>query len=199
MNSKTYFEFAASIIETLESLDIQYALGGSFASSLYGEARPTVDIDISIVLPEGEGMRFVEAIQKLGYVFLDSIVDAIIQDMPFNIIDATSGYKADIFLVKPTPLEQSVLARCRRIVYDPATNDTAVIYSPEDVIIYKLKYFLMGQSQKHLRDIAAMLAVQGAALDYDYIAHWAREVGALEVWNRLLAEHQRRSSQSPLA
>jgi hypothetical protein len=36
--------------------------------------------------------RLVEAIQQLGYyVFLDSIVDAIIQNMPFNIIDATSG------------------------------------------------------------------------------------------------------------
>ena len=197
MTSKTYREFAASIIETLESLGLQYAIGGSFASSTYGEARTTMDIDISVALPESEMQRFVEAIQRLGhYVFLDAIVDAMIQNMPFNIIDAASGYKADIFLVGPTPLEQSVLARSRRMVYDTTANATAVLYSPEDVIIYKLKYFLMGRSQKHLRDIGAILIVQGTALDYDYIAHWAQEIGATQVWNQLLAEYRRASSPS---
>lgn len=183
------------MIETLESLGLQYAIGGSFASSTYGEARTTMDIDISIVLSESDVNRFVIAIQKLGYyVFHDAIVDAMIQNMPFNVIDASSGYKADMFLVKPTPLEQSILARSRRVVYDTATNATAVLYSPEDVIIYKLKYFLIGRSQKHLRDIGAILAVQGATLDYDYIARWAQEIGATEVWNQLLAEYRRASS-----
>ena len=65
MESRTYHEFAASIIETLESLAIQYAISGSFASNAYGEARTTVDIDISIVLPLSDAQRFVEAIQKL--------------------------------------------------------------------------------------------------------------------------------------
>lgn len=192
MTSKTYREFAASIIETLESLGLHYAIGGSFASSTYGEARTTMDIDISVALPESEMQRFVEAIQRLGYyVFLDAIVDAMIQKMPFNIIDAASGYKADIFLVGPTPLEQSVLARRRRVVYDTTANASAVLYSPEDVIIYKLKYYLMGRSQKHLRDISAILVVQGTALDYDYISRWVLEIGATKVWDQLLAEYRR--------
>jgi hypothetical protein len=112
--------------------------------------------------------------------------------MPCNIIDATSGYKADLFIVEPTLLEKSVLARRRRVVYDPKTNASAMLYSPEDVIIFKLKYFMTGQSQKHLRDIAAMLIVQGTSLDYDYIEHWAQQVGALDVWNQLLAEYRQR-------
>ena len=192
MTSKTYREFAASIIETLESLGLQYAIGGSFASSTYGEARTTMDIDISVALPESQMQKFVEAIQRLGYyVFLDAIVDAMIQGMPFNIIDAASGYKADIFLVGPTPLEQSVLARSRRVVYDTTANATAVLYSPEDVVIYKLKYYLMGRSQKHLRDISAILVVQGTVLDYAYISRWALEIGATDVWDQLLTEYRR--------
>jgi hypothetical protein len=195
MASKTYREFAVSIIETLESLGLQYAIGGSFASSTYGEARTTMDIDISIVLSESDVNKFVEVIQKLGYyVFHDAIVDAMLQNMPFNVIDASSGYKADMFLVEPTPLEQSILARSRRVVYDTATNATAVLYSPEDVIVYKLKYFLIGRSQKHLRDIGAILAVQGTTLDHDYIARWAQEIGATEVWNQLLVEYRRTAS-----
>ena len=141
--SRTYREFAASIIETLESLDIPYAIGGTLPAAPMVK-RAAADIDISIVLPSSDVMCFVEAIQNLGYyVLVDSITDSMITKLPFNIIDATSGYKADLFLVEPTPLEESILERRRRVAYDPATNATALLYSPEDVIIYKLKYFMM--------------------------------------------------------
>ncbi len=193
MPPRSYSEFARSIIETLEALQITYAIGGSFASSTFGEARSTLDIDISLVLPLSEATRLVEAIQKLGYyVFLDAILDAAIWSTPFNVIDSESGYKADVFLFQPTPLEQSVLEHRRRVVYDEKTGASAMLYSPEDAIIYKLKYYLEGQMEKHPRDIAAMLLVQGDELDYEYITHWASEIGALDVWSELLAEYRRR-------
>ena len=67
-----------------------------------------------------------------------------------------------------------------------------MFYSPEDVIVYKLKYYLEGRMPKHLRDIGAMLVVQGEALDYDYIAEWAERIGAADVWAEILAEYRRR-------
>ncbi len=39
--------FLRSIIETLELLDLPYMIGGSVASSIYGEARSTRDVDVS--------------------------------------------------------------------------------------------------------------------------------------------------------
>jgi len=66
-----------------------------------------------------------------------------------------------------------------------------VIYAPEDVIVYKLKYYLEGRMPKHLRDIAAMLVVQGDALDYEYIAEWAGQIGAAEIWSEILAEYRK--------
>jgi hypothetical protein len=148
MAASTYREFAASIIDTLETLGMTYAIGGSFASNAYGEARVTLDIDISIVLPQPAVKRLVDAIQALGYyITYASIVDALVHDLPFNIIDAISGYKADLFVFKSAPLEQSILTRCQRVEYDPKSHASAMLYSPEDVIVYKLKYYLMGQSQ----------------------------------------------------
>ena len=47
------------------------------------------------------------------------------------------------------------------------------------------------RTQKHLRDISAILIVQGTALDYDYISRWALEIGATGVWDQLLAEYRR--------
>ena len=196
MAAKSYREFAASIIDTLESLGVAYAIGGSFASNAYGEARLTLDIDISLVLPQSDVKRFVDAIQAQGYyITYDSIVDALVHDLPFNIIDATSGYKADLYLFKAAPLEQSILARNQRVEYDPDSHASAMLYSPEDVIIYKLKYYLMGQSQKHLRDIGAILIVQADTLDRDYIAYWAGQISASDIWQQLLDEYQRRQNK----
>ncbi len=194
MAGKLYSEFTASIVNTLESLGIVYAIGGSFASIAYSEIRTTADIDISIVLTAAEIMAFVNAMQALEYyVTFDDVLEALMYKQPFNVLDPESGFKADMFIMEPTPLEESILARKRRIVYDSSTNAAAVLYSPEDVILYKMKYYLMGKSQKHLRDIAAMLATQGEALDYDYIERWANEIGVIEVWHQILDAYQRRS------
>ncbi|MCW5881615.1 MAG: hypothetical protein KIS91_11830 [Anaerolineae bacterium] len=193
MLPKSYREFAASIIRALDGLDMLYAIGGSFASSLYGEARTTADIDISIVLPLTDIQRFVTAMQAAGYyAVFDDVLVALTHGQPFNVIDPESGFKADMFIVQPTPLETSILQRRRKVVYDPQTLQTASLYSPEDVIVYKLKYYLMGQSQKHLRDIAAILVVQGDSLDYGYITGWADQLDAVDVWNGLLAEYRQR-------
>ncbi len=192
MHSQSYNSFAHSIINTLESLEISYAIGGSFASSFYGEPRPTVDIDISLVLPFSEAPRFVQAIEKFGYyIYLEGILDALVEHTPFNIIDADSGYKADMFLVENSPLEQSIFERRRRVVYNVETNAEAWLYSPEDTIIYKLKYYLEGQMPKHPRDILAMLILRSQEMDYEYIAYWVQQIGAEQVWNDMLEQYRR--------
>ena len=196
MEHRKYRDFARSVIETLESLGFVYSIGGSFASMYYGEVRTTQDIDIAVVLPIEEANRFVAAFQALGYhIDLETVVDAFIYRQPFNIIDAEGGYKADIFMIdpdEPSELEQSAMARRRREVYDPDTGAETYLYAPEDVIVYKLKYYLSGRMDKHLRDIAAMLAVQGEDLDFDYIEQWAAHIGAAELWHALLDEYRRR-------
>ena len=47
------------VTEALESLGIAYCVGGSFASSTYGEPRATRDVDILVALPVNKAARFV--------------------------------------------------------------------------------------------------------------------------------------------
>ena len=182
--------FLRSIVETLEQLGLTYGIGGSVASSLYGEARSTLDVDISVVLPLDRVLDFTQAFRALGYyAFMDAVLDAIIARQPFNIIDAQRGYKADIFPIDadtPTAQELEILSRLQRHVYDESDGAAAVLYSPEDVIVYKLKYYVLGRIPKHLRDVGAIMTAQGAALDRDYIAFWADRIGAGDVWTELL-------------
>ena len=121
--------FLHSIVETLDRLGLLYAIGGSVASSIYGEARSTLDVDISVILPAEQVRPFAEAFQALGYyAYLEAIFDAVIAHQPFNIIDARRGFKADIFPVdpdQPTEQERQVFLRSQRRVYDQADGATA--------------------------------------------------------------------------
>ena len=46
-------ELLARLVETLEDLGIPYMIGGSYASSAWGEARFTQDIDVVVALDSG--------------------------------------------------------------------------------------------------------------------------------------------------
>ena len=74
---------------------------------------------------------------------------------------------------------------------DEHSRPSRVIHVPEDVIVYKLKYYLEGRKPKHLRDIAVILVVQGDALDHPYIAEWAEQIGAADLWAGILAEYRK--------
>ena len=74
-------------------------------------------------------------------------------------------------------------------MYDESDGAAAVLYSPEDVIVYKLTYYVLGRMPKHLRDIGAIMTAQGDALDHAYIARWAGRLGAGDVWAELLAAY----------
>lgn len=183
-------EFIRTIIDLLESQEIPYAIGGSIASSAYGELRATNDIDISIMLPDEKKAPFVHAIRELGYyVDWDAILHAIIWKTSFNVIDVASNLKVDFFLITPTPIEESLLQRARRVIYDPGTSATAVFYSPEDVILYKLLWYREGRMPKHPKDILAILKRRQDRIDLEYISKWAKEMGTENLWNEILDEY----------
>jgi hypothetical protein len=193
--------FLHSIVETLERLGLTYMVGGSVASSIYGEPRATRDVDLAVVLPIEQAANLAEAFQAFGYyAHLDAILDAIIARQPFNIIDARSGYKADIYVIDPqdpTPQEYEALQRRRRQVFEQTTGKDMVLYAPEDVILYKLKYYRDGRMPKHLRDIGAMILVQSDSLDYEYLRRGAIQLGVAEVLEELLAEYRRLTDGKP--
>ena len=77
-------------------------------------------------------------------------------------------------------------------VYFIGGSFASMYYGEMRMTQYKLKYYLSGRIDKHLRDIAAMLTVQGEDLDFNYLEQWAARIGAAELWHTLLEEHHRR-------
>jgi hypothetical protein len=93
------------LAEALEALGIRYVIGGSVASSLYGEPRHTADLDVVIELLDPQQLKAL--VQKVApFYYLDE--DAFIQDFHyksiFRIISIKTYTKVDIFFLKPRAL-----------------------------------------------------------------------------------------------
>lgn len=170
------------VIDVLDHLQVQHMIVGSMASSSYGEARLTHDIDIVLELPPTKIREFCRAFPDSEYYYSESAIrDAVRTRFQFNILHPKSGNKIDFMFPSNDAWGAGQLQRRQRIQLLPGREGN--VASPEDVIIAKLRYYAEGGSEKHLRDIAGILRVRGNQVDRPEIEKWAKLLGLDEVWN----------------
>lgn len=100
----------------------------------------------------------------------------------FNIIHPGSGLKIDVVISGETEFDLLCLSRGVRI---PIADDCeAVFTSPEDIILKKLQWHRMGGGERHLRDIAGVIRVQGEKLDTAYIDEQAEKLQVEDLWRQ---------------
>jgi hypothetical protein len=174
-----------------ESHDIAYRVVGSMASIAYGENRFTNDVDIVADLKHGHVDALCDCFTQPDYFLArHAVEDAIRQRFQFNIIHVFAGLKIDVMLPKET--EFAVLEQQRSLRLTDPDGLSAMFASPEDVIISKLVFYQMGESEKHLRDIGGILKVKGEAIDFDYIETSVARRNVSSEWQvvkRRLADH----------
>ena len=172
-------------IETLEQLDLRYAVVGSFASGAYGEPRFTQDIDIVFELPAGQIAIFCQHFPSPEFYLSESAVcEAVRRQSQFNVIHPSSGNKIDFILNRQDAWGQSQLAR--RQAVQLFSDRRGYLASPEDVILGKMVYYREGGSEKHLRDITGILRICGETVDREYVARFAKQLGLTEIWDAVL-------------
>lgn len=80
-------------------------------------------------------------------------------------------------------LGRVVLALDRLSIPYMVTGSIAV--SPEDAVLSKLEWARMGgDSERQIRDAAGIVEVT-TSLDREYLRFWARELGVLDLWERI--------------
>ena len=177
-------------VQTLEQLQIPYALVGSYATSIWGEARFTADIDIVLDLRLGKISDLCEQFPEPEfYVSKESAREAVRFGTQFNVLHPASGNKIDFMISKDDAWSHLQFSRRQRVELQDGREGFAA--SPEDVIISKMRYYQEGGSEKHLRDIAGVLRVQGDRIDREYIAHWVDRFHVSKVWQAILQRLQK--------
>lgn len=174
----------------LDSLGIQYAIGGSVASALYGTVRFTRDADINVQLFSANADRFYECVKGEFYISEQAMRYALSTQGSFNLIHFETSFKIDLFVQGPGEFEQQLLIRSRKVkLTDTAAREVCVV-SPEDIVLLKLRWFQEtgGTSERQWGDVVGVLGVQGDALDHEYLTDWARKLGLDELLDRAIAE-----------
>ena len=99
MPSQGPFGLVIKMAAILDELGVPYALGGSMASSLLGEPRSTVDVDLAVQLDAETGEVLLERVGATFYVRIDSAREAIRAHSSFNLVDTENALKVDLFVV----------------------------------------------------------------------------------------------------
>lgn len=169
------------ITAALEQAGVPYMLTGSFASAHYGAPRSTQDIDLVIEATVPQLQSFSQSLPSSEYyVDLDAALEAHRRESLFNIIDMTTGWKIDLIFRKSRPFSREEFGR-RRLI--DVQGLPLFVASAEDVIIAKLEWARLADSQRQIEDAAAVLRVRWETMDRIYLEKWICELGLKEQWS----------------
>lgn len=178
--------FVREVLDALEETRVKYLVGGAVAVWGWGEARTTRDFDVVVDLPLEQMAQLSEALKDRGMLVpVEVILDLYISpgDLPINAIHLPTGYKLEIFLLRPDDaLRASALQRRLLVDFGPDIGE-AYVHSPEDLILYKLQYYSLSSQTKHVRDIGSIIATVGDdSLEHDYLTNWIDRLDLTEIW-----------------
>ncbi len=181
--------FVREVLDALEEVGVQYLIGGAVAVWGWGEARTTRDFDVVVDLPLEQMARFSDSLRdREMLVPVEVMLDLYMSpaDLPIKAIHMPTGYKLEIFLLRPDdPLRAIALQRRLLVDFGPNISE-AYVHSPEDLILYKLQYYRLSSQPKHIRDIGSIIAMVGDdSLEHDYLTQWIDRLALQEIWQEI--------------
>jgi hypothetical protein len=97
-------QVALQVADALEACGLLYLVGGSVASSIGGEPRTTLDVDMVVAMAATDVDRFLAALGSEFYADDAAIRRAIRQHSSVNLIHRPSAIKVDLFIAGGSPL-----------------------------------------------------------------------------------------------
>jgi hypothetical protein len=174
-------------VQRFNRAGIRYVIGGSVAAIFYGEPRLTHDVDFVAFLSEQDIRRLPEFFPSSDfYLPPPEVIFAEVareQRGQFNIIHMDTSFKADVYPTGRDELNAWAFRNKRRVEYE---GEPLMLAPPEYVIVRKLEYYRDGGSDKHLRDIRAMLNISGDQINRADINDWIQRRNVLAEWQKVM-------------
>jgi hypothetical protein len=177
---------ALRVTAVLDTLGVRYTIGGSIASSVAGEPRSTLDIDLVAELDATHVEFLVRSLEGDFYLDAAAIRRAVDQRRSVNLIHHTTQLKIDLFVAGGTPIDGLQLSRRREVEID---GRRLFVHPPEDILLQKLRWLREGgeSSDRQWRDVLGVVRVQGSRLDIPYLKTQAEVLGVSDLLARALS------------
>ncbi len=168
----------------LSELKVRHVLGGSLASSAWGEQRNTNDADFLLDIAAEQVAEYLARLPN-GY-FVDSVTvgQALADTQPFASFQSLfepTAFKIDNFIAR-SPWDNQQIERARLLPLQLGVQ--VPVASPEDMIIAKCRRFDLGNrvSDRQWHDLVRLYEVQRENLDVPYIEKWLSHFGLMDLW-----------------
>src|SRR5438270_87790 len=108
--------FLVDLLRRLDTHNIKYVIGGSFASSAWGQPRQTHDIDIAVLTVATQAKLFAEDVQGDFLLSFDEIENAFTNRGPFpsfQLLHMDELFKVDMFVLENDEYSAELMRRRR--------------------------------------------------------------------------------------
>ena len=167
---------------------IEWMVVGGVAAIVYGEPRLTQDLDVVAAMDPsqaaGLAAQFVEPRYYCPPVEVIANEAARESHGLFNLLHLASDARADVYLAGRDALSRRGLVTRRTIALSGLSVPLA---PPEYVIQHKLQFRQQGASERHLRDVRAMLRVLGDTVNVEELQAEADVLGLSAQWIEMYA------------
>lgn len=184
------FEVALLATRALEALGIPYVIVGSAASTLHGEPRATLDIDLTVRMGKSDVEPLFRALDPEFYMDREALLEGVRTGFPCNAIHKKHHVKLDLYVRRDEGIYAEERRRARRMRLTRRSDSEANVASPEDTVLQKLAWYRKGGevSDRQWRDVLGVLKTQGERLERDYLREWGGELGVFDLLQRALKE-----------
>ena len=164
-------ELLSDVCAKLEKAQINYMLSGSIAMGVYTVGRNSLDIDIVVNLKEEDVPGFIKLFSKRYFIQPQTVAEEVKREGMFNMIDEKTGFKVDFIIKKSSAFRDEEFSRRKKV---KLFEKEIFIVAVEDLILSKLIWIQVLQSEMQMRDISMLL--RNKNIDKNYLTQWIKQL-----------------------
>ena len=138
---------------------ISYMVIDGFANLVWGEARLTRDVDVTIAVPPD---RIDETVSDLAAAFPPRVADPIRFVSETRVLPVTIESIPVDMIFAGLPYEEEAIARARPVTLE---GGAIMVCSPDDLILHKI----VSPRPRDHEDVAGVFRHSGSRLDFSYL------------------------------